>query len=177
MSASRVAEGNLAQGHLGEVREDVVADDPTDPRLLRGGADREAPAQRVAGQRDVTQVVVVDDRRDDTAPVGRQRQVVLLEDCALAGALEDNDVVAPPHEVVLRGEELLHVAVEATEQHHGAQRVWRGAPVGVEAAARIGNGLPGRVFEPEHQAHRRRDPPPGRDFPGVVGQHGELRGP
>jgi hypothetical protein len=55
---------DLAEVGGQEVGEDVVGDHPRDPRLVGGGADRQAATQRDAEQRHLLQAEVVQDRAE-----------------------------------------------------------------------------------------------------------------
>lgn len=92
--------GQSAQERGVEVIRSAVGDTGGEPALFAGGAWREVRAEARSDQRDPPRVDigagqgVIDDRADDVFPVGSEREVLLNERAALAGAVEREDVVA-----------------------------------------------------------------------------------
>jgi hypothetical protein len=103
-----------------EVGEDVVGGDASDPRLMGRGTDREAAAERDADDGHTIEAEVVEDSSDRPVPLPSEHRAGVLQAPPWPRPVEADHLVPDRAIASIMREELLAVAVEASEPDHGS---------------------------------------------------------
>ena len=159
-----------------EVGEDAVGGDASDPRLMGRGTDREAAAERDADDGHTIEAEVVEDSSDWPVPLPGEHQTGVLQGSTLAGPLKADHLVTGSGDRQHHGEELLAVAVEASEHEHGSPARGAEAICGQVASFlwHAGHALGADLVDVSDQLE---EPLAGRRLALIAGHEEELRRP
>jgi hypothetical protein len=131
--------GRRAKEALEPVGHNVVCDHPAHPWLEGGGANDQPAAEGEAHQRDRVEAEEVQHRFDRLLPLRTHGQVRQFERRSLAGALEQDRVVAGVAKDQRCGQPFLDVTVEPAEYDKRALGLRRGEAIGGQPAGFKGN--------------------------------------